>query len=117
MGRRGEAGERERGGKAGGGSERPVGGRGGGEGREKKRPWEGRGAADNVNLASTCERSDGGGVGGGESRRGRGEARRGRRRPGDLEVKAREREGTRGRRPRGKRREASASGPRRAQVP
>lgn len=65
MGRRGEAGERERGGKAGGGSERPVGGRGGGEGREKKRPWEGRGAADNVNLASTCERSYGGGVGGG----------------------------------------------------
>lgn len=66
MGRRGEAGEVERGGKAGGGSERPVGGRGGGEGREKKRPWEGRGDGDNVNLASTCERSEGrGGEGGG----------------------------------------------------
>lgn len=32
-------------------------------GREKKGLWEGRGDGDNVNLASTCERSDGGGAG------------------------------------------------------
>lgn len=90
-----EAGEVEGGGKAGGGSERPMGG------REKKGLWEGRGDGDNVNLASTCEGSYGGGAGEGGAGRPGSEGRG---------------TGGGGRRPCGKGRETSASGPSGAQV-